>query len=214
MIARLPAAVPAGNVPLTLCRGGTDTRPALWVMSGMAPLPAAGSASSTSVIAANEDGQPEACRCMNIPVGRRPPGGVIVTAATAQSALDNCSPIRRYLKSVWGVSDVTNSGIRLRRRHCYLQRCLRRSPRGVTYVTCANPLLAAAFWPCLLTRGPRQRHVSTQNPLWPGLLRKGLQITAVRCACWSVDGRQPLGADQGILVFCLLAGSSGRCCTR
>jgi hypothetical protein len=50
---------------------------------------------------------------------------------------------------------------------------------------------------------PRRR-----NTYLPGTIHKRLQITAVRCACWSVDGRQPPGADQGILVFCLLAGSS------
>src|SRR2546430_16420915 len=49
---------------------------------------------------------------------------------------------RRYLKSVSGVSDVAIRAFELRRGQCYLKPCVRRSRRGVTHVTCANPLLA------------------------------------------------------------------------
>jgi hypothetical protein len=71
---------------------------------------------------------------------------------------------RRYLKSVSGVSDVAIRAFELRRGQCYLKPCVRRSRRGVTHVTCANPLLADALWPCYLAPGPRERHVYDAKP--------------------------------------------------
>jgi hypothetical protein len=97
-------------------------------------------------------------RCINIRSGRRSarPWSKL---STVRRALDNRAPSRRYLKSVSGVSDVAIRAFGLRRRQCYLKRCVRRSRRGVTHLTCANPLLADALCLCSLAQGPRERHV-------------------------------------------------------
>src|SRR5258708_28791020 len=95
---------------------------------------------------------------------RQPPSGSLMRANLAPVGRHQMCQNRRYLKSVSGVSDVAIRAFELLRRQCYLKPCVRRRRRGVTDVTCANPLLAAALWPCSLARDRRVRHVYDAKP--------------------------------------------------
>jgi hypothetical protein len=73
------------------------------------------------------------------------------------------TPTRRYLKSVWGVSDVAIRAFELRRRQCYLKPCVRRSRRGVTHVTCAYPFSLMLFGLASARRALVSDMSTTQN---------------------------------------------------
>jgi RNA polymerase sigma-70 factor (ECF subfamily) len=106
---------------------------------------------------------------------RVPANPAIPTAANGQPALATYRRDRDGIHhahsiqvlTVAAVSDVSDVAIQpfeLRRRQCYLKPCVRRSRRCVTHVTCANPLLADALWPCSLAQGLRERHVYDAKP--------------------------------------------------
>jgi len=109
--------------------------------------------------------------------------------------------IRRYLKSVSGDSDVAIRAFELRRKQHYLKPCVRRTRRGVTHVTCANPLLAAALWLCAGAPDPRERYVyDAKPPSYLGFSDMGFRyaVRRVRCTLGGCQQRRAERADLAV----------------